>query len=480
MSTSIRCALALALALPALPAGAIPAFARKYETSCLTCHTVFPKLNPFGEAFRRNGYRFPGVDSDYVKQASIALGQEANKKTFPSTVWPASIPGSVPLSIGANGQAVIVPSKTTSAGRQDAAGGRPFSGISFQDLVAEGHVWAGAAVEDALTLWGELTFGSDGTVDVEHFQVLFEDLVGPKHAVNLVVGHGFPAVTPFGPHSSYVADLMLTNLPVTGIYGTSPDPWTIVDSYTGLELNGVVSGRVGWSLGLNADKFPGGVRFPTESVYGHVGVKLGGMRLDGEGATAPANALRPWAETSLTPYVFAYHSNAWWNRAQAPSAPTAEAIYQNDVANTVGGGVRAQLASLELDAGHYWSRHNHGTDAFAKVTANVTFAELSYVVYPWLVPAVRFERASLGPAGGSSASDVHLMPGVAFLVRPNVRFLAVANWEHASGFPATAGGPVAWDGGAADWGKLVMAPPPSGRSSVSELESFAIFLQWAI
>ncbi len=466
-------ALALGTALAAPPARAIPAFARKYETSCLTCHVVFPKLNPFGEAFRRNGYRFPGVDSDYVKQPTVALGQEANKKTFPSTVWPASIPSSVPLSVGGNGEAAIVPSRTSSAGRQEAAGGRPFSGVSLQDLVAEGHLWAGAALDDSSTLWGELTFGSDGSVDVEHLQLLLQDLLGPKHAVNVSVGHGFPTVTPFGPHSSYVADLAVTNLPVTGIYGTSPDPWVVADNFTGLEVNGVVAGRFGYSLGLNADKAPGEVRFPSESVYGHVAWKLGGMSLDGEGSTGPPDALRPWAETSLTPYVFAYHSNAWWSTA-APSG------FQNDPANTLGGGLRAQLASLELDAGHYRSRHDHGTDALGKVTANVTFGELSYVVYPWLVPAVRIERASLAPAGGSTASDWHVMPGVAFLVRPNVRVLAVASWEHADGFPATAAGPVPWDGGAADWGPLLAAPPPSGASSVSELETFAVFLQWAI
>ena len=34
----------------------LPAFARKYKTSCATCHVGFPKLNAFGEAFRRNGY----------------------------------------------------------------------------------------------------------------------------------------------------------------------------------------------------------------------------------------------------------------------------------------------------------------------------------------------------------------------------------------------------------------------------------------
>ena len=35
---------------------AIPAFARKYQTSCATCHKVFPLLNPFEVAFKLNGF----------------------------------------------------------------------------------------------------------------------------------------------------------------------------------------------------------------------------------------------------------------------------------------------------------------------------------------------------------------------------------------------------------------------------------------
>src|SRR5512143_424937 len=77
-------------------ADAIPAFARKYGTSCQTCHVVYPKLTPFGEAFRRNGYRFPGVDSDYVKQPPVVLGQEAYKQLFPDSVWPGILPAYVP------------------------------------------------------------------------------------------------------------------------------------------------------------------------------------------------------------------------------------------------------------------------------------------------------------------------------------------------------------------------------------------------
>ncbi len=63
-----------------------------HETSCQTCHTIYPVLNPFGEAFRRNGYRFPSqngsVDSDAIKAAQISLGQDEYIKTFPDSVWP--------------------------------------------------------------------------------------------------------------------------------------------------------------------------------------------------------------------------------------------------------------------------------------------------------------------------------------------------------------------------------------------------------
>lgn len=39
----------------------IPQFAKKYGISCFTCHAAVPKLNAFGEAFRRNGFQAPGT-----------------------------------------------------------------------------------------------------------------------------------------------------------------------------------------------------------------------------------------------------------------------------------------------------------------------------------------------------------------------------------------------------------------------------------
>jgi hypothetical protein len=45
------------------PASAIPAFARKYGMPCSSCHEAWPKLSPFGQSFKDNGYQM-GNDRD--------------------------------------------------------------------------------------------------------------------------------------------------------------------------------------------------------------------------------------------------------------------------------------------------------------------------------------------------------------------------------------------------------------------------------
>jgi hypothetical protein len=462
-TTSLRLVLvAVALAL-ASPASAIPAFARKYSTSCLTCHTVYPKLTPFGEAFRRNGYMFPGVDSDFVKAEQIPMGQEANKKSFPETAWPSSIPAAVPLSIGANGKAVFTPSKTSSAGL--ASNGTKFT---MQDLAPEGHIWAGAALDDNITVWAELTF-ADGGADIEHAQLLFNNLVGPKHAVNLIVGHGFPNVTQYGPHSSYLGDSMLPTLPVTAVYrpdDLGADPWTLVDNYTGVEVNGVIAGMFDYAVGLNAGKTA--VTAPTDNFYGRIGFKVGGMRLDGEGSSGATDAKHPWAEDAIGVYAFGYQSNS--------RTDVATAITPTDSANVLGLGARGQFGSAELNVGFYNEAHKHGSDTGGKVTGQVAFGELSYVVYPWLVPALRVERFGLKPEGGDSISNTLIQPGIAFLIRPNVKLVTVFNYERTNGFPTPGG---AWMGGASDFGQHVSMAPASGATKLNEFETVGFFLAWA-
>ena len=83
-------------------ANAIPAFARLYGTSCMTCHIDFPKLNDFGKAFKDAGFQFPKDDETEIKLPPVMLGAEAQKQVFPKSVWPGTIPGIPPIGLRFN------------------------------------------------------------------------------------------------------------------------------------------------------------------------------------------------------------------------------------------------------------------------------------------------------------------------------------------------------------------------------------------
>ncbi len=58
VSTIVVMGILLSLLFPAT-SEAIPAFARKYDLSCTSCHTKPPRLNAFGEAFHMAGFQIP-------------------------------------------------------------------------------------------------------------------------------------------------------------------------------------------------------------------------------------------------------------------------------------------------------------------------------------------------------------------------------------------------------------------------------------
>src|SRR5207244_11865388 len=81
----------------ALKSSAIPACSRKYHTSCTPCHNNYPELNDFGEAFKKNGFKFPKDDETFVKEPPVLLGSKAQKEAFPGAVYPGEIPGFLPI-----------------------------------------------------------------------------------------------------------------------------------------------------------------------------------------------------------------------------------------------------------------------------------------------------------------------------------------------------------------------------------------------
>lgn len=456
----------LGVVLATVPARAIPAFARKYETSCQTCHTVFPKLSPFGEAFRRNGYRFPGIDSDAVNEPQVPLGQEPARKAFPAAVWPGALPSTAPLAFGFNGHATLHPDRRSGGARAD-------NGTVFttRDLVEEANLWAGGSFDDTTTFFAEITASSTHThthtLDIEQARVLFNDLLGPAHLVNLTVGRGRANLTSFGAHSSYLVDMLQLSAPVAGLYGATSDTFRLTDSTTGLQAGGVAVGRFDWDVGLSAG--PSLDVRPALNVYVHVGTKFGGLSLDGEDPSGTTDVSSPWAERSLTLDAFACHAASRFTSA-------ANTVTQ-DVAWVVGAAARWQLDSLEVDSGFTFEGHDHaqadnpnaeGPHANGtKVLAH--YDEFAFVAWPWLVPVVRVEYLRATPEGSVPSWDLRVVPGVAILLRANLKATVAAQFEAAHGAPS------------AGWGLAGgLATPTAAQPAVAfENESVLVHLQAA-
>jgi hypothetical protein len=432
-------------------AEAIPAFARRYGTSCQTCHIVYPKLSPFGEAFRRNGFKWPGKDGDYVKQDQIPLGQEAYRDVFPDAVWPGTLAGAAPLALGFNGFVTAHPDKSSGSAQADNG-----AVVTLQNLLAEAHLWAGGTFSEHISYFGEVTF-ADGGAEVEHAELHFNDLGISPHLVNLYVGRGVPTLTSFGPHSSYIADTIVPAIAVTALFGATTDSFSTMNQYNLVEVNGMAHGRFIYSLGANS-----GSNLDTrtsENATAHLGFKVGGMRLDGEGDVV-GDPVRPWAETALTVDAYGYRSASHYtNGAMMPAMA-------DDLAYVVGGHVRGTAGSFEADAGIANEWHNHATVDGASVTALTQYDELSYVAYPWLVPAVRMEYVSLKPAGSGRLNDARFIIGAAALVRANLKLTLTALIEHSNAAPDAGWGPA---GG--------FAAPTAG--ALTELEAIQLGLAYA-
>lgn len=374
-------------------AGAVPVFARKYETSCQTCHSAFPKLTPFGDAFRRNGHRFPaGEEEDNTKQPAVAMGQEAHKKVFPSAIWPVDLPSVAPISV------TVGSSLTYTEG--------PLPQVNFGGIGGSMGLQTAATLGDVFSVWAGATLmamakttgGETVAISLERIFVNVTPFEQPY--AMLRVGRFEPGILVATQHRT------LGLPPWIGTSAIGDDPFTLDPTQLGLEASGVIAwGRLNYAAGLveGSNSIPN----PPKDFYGRLAYKLGGMRLDGlGGATEPD----PWRESSATLGVFGY-------RGQAKFGDPAVAT-QEDKFWIAG----ADLNLLYKDANlllafQYGDNHRPSfKDPNASRSSWNLFAQLDYVLFPWLIPTLRYERRLIADAQESRISG-----GLYFVVRANVR-----------------------------------------------------------
>ena len=235
-------------------AHAIPVFARKYGTSCITCHTMYPKLNDVGEAFRRNGYQFPSEDEILVKEEPIKLGTDAYKELWPNSIWPSTLPLNFPVSVFTLSQNIV---NLT-----------PHGQLKTWDLAFPTDVeliGAGAFGKDISGLW-DVTFSPVDGASVGRVFVQFSNLFAwdseededgchkaygccalPPHALNLRIGKIDPLILPHVYTEESFAQF--PPMPIS-TFTLGQTGFILFAEQPAIELNGIYKQYLSYAVGI--------------------------------------------------------------------------------------------------------------------------------------------------------------------------------------------------------------------------------------
>ncbi|MEE8437752.1 MAG: hypothetical protein V3S22_05380 [Candidatus Neomarinimicrobiota bacterium] len=375
---------------------AIPAFARKYKTSCATCHVGYPKLTPYGEAYRLLGFQLPEVEEESIKEEPVSMGSEGYKRVWPKAIWPGTIPGTSPISFrvrsGFSYSSADPEENTgfTSPSLQIMTGGTFSENISF---LVGAHLFEG---------------GEAGSVDRLYlkFDHLFSNVL-PYNALYVRVGQFVPDIVTFiTNHRS------LTQSPYAfNTIGPNDESFAAGHAHgatsfgvelfqLGAEASGILAKRFRYVLGMVNGNGVAGENNADKDVYYKLGYKAGGMAFDGSSAgDIYGNSANNWAEKSVTISTFGYFGTGSLPPEDDP-VDAHKVLYRtqsitseghSDTGNfnfrRLGADVNIFLRDLNLFGGYI-----NGFDSDENYS--LYFAEANYMIFPWLIGVVRYEQSN--------------------------------------------------------------------------------------
>jgi hypothetical protein len=418
--------------MPAPKAVAIPAFARKYQTSCQTCHSNPPELNDFGEAFKKNGFKFPKDDETFVKEPPVLLGAEAQRENFPKVIYPGEIPGTIPISFRFLGFGSYNNRRPLSAGvvpRTDLFTPDTFTVIAAGSFGQRLSFW----VDDDLSVGGS---GAEGGLGDGYLKVndLGHYLGLPKDALNLRFGQ-FELDLPFTQARGInpTGYDIYEQASVAGTLGTTNNPFIFAEPQRGIEIGGYPNdGNFSWSValvnGTNADA----TTRSSKDIYARVSQRFN-LERDPKSRkeVQAASKTGPRDHTSLRLGAFYYYGRNELNldRELFPDFGTIhERFYR------AGGDFRFKYRKFEVyGLGMHGRDQNHlipdtETGVLEKgppVTFSGGFVQAQYWFYPWVIGIMRYDVVN-SPTDFLNGASVHntrnrFSPGLQILIRGNIK-----------------------------------------------------------
>lgn len=431
---------------------AIPAFSRKYQTSCTTCHNDYPELNDFGEAFKKNGFKFPKDDETFVKEPPVLLGAKAQKEAFPGAVYPGEIPGSVPVAFRYSGNFNYNSKQPIEAGflpRTDLFVPNTFTIIGAGSFGPTLSFWVDNDISAG---------GADAAAGLGDGYLKVNDLghgIGlPKDTLNLRMGQfelDLPItqartinLTPYDVYSQ--ASIATVNGTACATAATTPcttnNPLQFGIPQRGIEIGGYPNdGNFIWSLAV----VDGSNNTAALRNYKDVYVRVS-QRFNLERDPASRNAVQaagptgPRDHTSIRFGAFYYYGRNALNMDGSlfPGFGTVhEPFYR------AGGDFRFKYRQFELyGVGMYGHDQNllpnavtGGFGRTSPVTFTGGFAQAQYWIYPWAIALMRYDFVDSPTdfSNGVSRYDTRnrFSPGFQFLVRANIKvaFEYQHRWE---------------------------------------------------
>jgi hypothetical protein len=440
------------------PAKAIPAFARKYQTSCATCHNNYPELNDFGEAFKKNGFKFPKDDDSFVKEPPVLLGAPAYKKIFPKAIYPGEIPGNIPIAFRYSGNFnynANQPPALAAAGfvpRTDLFAPNIFTIIAAGSFGQNISFW----IDDDISAVGSGANGGlgDGYLkvsDLGHYIGL------PKNALNVRFGQ-FELDLPFSQARSIypsaydvfseTAVAQPSTTPGQTIFQTANNPFFLGTPQRGIEFGGYANNdNFTWSVafvdGTNSSygipSVNGVVTAPsltsrnTKDVYVRVSQKFNLERdPQSRNDVQAAGPSGPRDHTSIRLGGFYYHGT---NESNFGSSQFTFLGTIQEPFYRAGADIRFKYRKMELFgvgiAGH---DNNHTVDTEARTITNAPavtytggFAGSNFWIYPWMIAYLRYDFVNSPTDFANGVSQYttrnRYSPGFQLLVRANIKLI---------------------------------------------------------
>jgi hypothetical protein len=355
---------------------AIPAFSRQYKTECTTCHTLFAQRNEFGEAFRKNGYVWPG---DKPQEAKQVPAQTEGERKLNEALLLAGLPTVLPVSLQA----------TFSINYDRKAEDR----FNFKNYEVE--LFAAGTLRDTIGFFmNEVIASSDapGQTSLEEAFVIWRHALDTP--INIKGGKLRPDVSLWKSNNWLIESKPAT---VENING-----FALMDPQSGIELNAVLgprffaaAGMVDRTIGTTSGITP--VDQTAKEYYGHISYKIGGTDYRGKEPEVDFAKESIWDFLSVSLGAFGYNG-----KTLDDTDNSTHTFYRTGLE----AGVLYKKLSLML--GWVQGQNKYTNDQTKRSTADS--AEIDYLFTSKLICLIRYDVVAVD----GEATVRHIIPAVVY------------------------------------------------------------------